>query len=40
MATNQAYETMEVNTQQDGAGKQQRELKEQDEVMYETPAAV
>ena len=40
MATNQAYETVEVNTRQDGAGKQDRELREKDEVIYETPADV
>ena len=38
MATNQSYETVEVNTQHDGAGKQQREF--EDEVIYETPASV
>ena len=37
MATNQAYETVKVDTQCK-AGNQQKELKEQNEVIYDTPA--
>ena len=37
MATNQAYETVEIDTRY-GVGNRQGEMKEQDEVIYETPA--
>ena len=38
MATNQAYETVQVDTQCK-AGNQQKELKEQNEIIYDTPAS-